>query len=251
MRTVVRPRRWRPPLIPSLAALIVISVTVSLGNWQMRRAAEKEAAQIALAAADQMEPQALPGAEPTLTALADRRIRARGEWLSEFTVFIDNRTHRGVSGFHVVTPFKIEGVSTPVLVLRGWVASDPARRSIPPPVRSVRGPVRLVGRVMPDVPQALELKASPEPGLGDRVWQNASLERMRRWTGLDLADFVVRQTESEQGDAAPVENGLIREWREPGTGVDKHRGYAAQWYGLAALVLALWIWNLIFSARRS
>jgi surfeit locus 1 family protein len=246
----VRTRRWRFSLIPSLAALVVISVTVSLGNWQMRRASEKEAAQITLAAADRLEPIQLPGGEPTLAALADRRVQVRGSWMPEFTVFIDNRTHRGVSGFHVVTPFKIEGVSTSILVLRGWVAGDPARRNIPPVIVNAQGTVQLSGRVMPDLPQTLELKTSPEPAAEDRVWQNASLERVRRWTGLSLADFVIRQTESDQGASGPFDDRLIREWREPGTGVDKHRGYAAQWYGLAALALVLWIWNLIFVSRR-
>lgn len=246
----MRTRRWRFSLIPSLAALVVISVTVSLGNWQMRRASEKEAAQITLAAADRLEPIKLPGGEPTLAALADRRVQVRGTWMPEFTVFIDNRTHRGVSGFHVVTPFKIEGVSSSILVLRGWVASDPARRNIPPMIVNAQGTVQLSGRVMPDLPQTLELKTSPEPAAGDRVWQNASLERARRWTGLTLADFVIRQTESDQGASGPFDDRLIREWREPGTGVDKHRGYAAQWYGLAALALVLWIWNLIFVSRR-
>ncbi|MEN9760447.1 MAG: hypothetical protein RI906_273 [Pseudomonadota bacterium] len=246
----MRTRRWRFSLIPSLAALVVISVTVSLGNWQMRRASEKEAAQITLAAADRLEPIQLPGGEPTLAALADRRVQVRGSWMPEFTVFIDNRTHRGVSGFHVVTPFKIEGVSTSILVLRGWVAGDPARRNIPPVIVNAQGTVQLSGRVMPDLPQTLELKTSPEPAAEDRVWQNASLERVRRWTGLSLADFVIRQTESDQGASGPFDDRLIREWREPGTGVDKHRGYAAQWYGLAALALVLWIWNLIFVSRR-
>jgi cytochrome oxidase assembly protein ShyY1 len=229
---------------------VVISVTVSLGNWQMRRASEKEAAQITLAAADRLAPIQLPGAEPTLAALADRRVQVRGSWMPEFTVFIDNRTHRGVSGFHVVMPFKIEGVSTSILVLRGWVAGDPARRNIPPVIVNAQGTVQLSGRVMPDLPQTLELKTSPEPAAEDRVWQNASLERVRRWTGLSLADFVIRQTESDQGASGQFDDRLIREWREPGTGVDKHRGYAAQWYGLAALALVLWIWNLIFVSRR-
>jgi surfeit locus 1 family protein len=237
--------------VPSLAALVAICVTVSLGNWQMRRAAEKEAAQSALVAADRMEPVQIPGAKMTLSELVDRRVLVSGAWQPEFTVFIDNRTHRGISGFHVVTPFKIEGVSTSIVVLRGWVAGDPARRSIPPALDTASGVVRLQGRVMPDFPQTLELKASPEPGASDRVWQNVSLERMRRWTGLGLADFVIRQTEPDQSVAGPVDDGLVREWREPGSGVDKHHGYAAQWYGLAALVLVLWIWNIIFLSRRS
>ena len=35
---------------------------------------------------------------------------------------------------------------------------------------------------------------------------------------------------------------LRRDWPEPTTGVDKHYGYAFQWFGLSVLVVLLYVW---------
>jgi cytochrome oxidase assembly protein ShyY1 len=40
----------------------------------------------------------------------------------------------------------------------------------------------------------------------------------------------------------PASEGLQREWAAPNTGIDKHHGYAFQWFGLSALVLGLYVW---------
>jgi surfeit locus 1 family protein len=34
-------------------------------------------------------------------------------------------------------------------------------------------------------------------------------------------------------------DGLVREWDRPDLGIDKHRGYALQWYSLAGLTAVL------------
>jgi len=48
----------------------------------------------------------------------------------------------------------------------------------------------------------------------------------RRSSGLPVADFIVQQNN-------PAADGLLRDWPRPDVGVDRHRGYAVQWYGLA------------------
>ena len=44
--------------------------------------------------------------------------------------------------------------------------------------------------------------------------------------------------------------GLQREWPEVATGVEKHYGYAAQWFGLAALIAILYVWFQFIAPRR-
>ena len=55
---------------------------------------------------------------------------------------------------------------------------------------------------------------------------------MSRPAADSVARFVVQQT-NDTGD------GLRRVWPRPDAGVDKHRGYAFQWYSLAALIAVL------------
>jgi len=222
-------------VIPNLAALALIILTVSLGNWQMRRAAEKEQAQQRLDQAAAAPPIVLGSGRMLGPDDLNRRVSLVGEWLSAHTVFVDNRTWRGQAGFHVVSPVKIESSGQVVLVLRGWVRGDPARRNRLPDLGVGAERVRIEARVEADFPQALELSSAPAPGPADRLWQNINRARFEAWSGMAVAPVIMRQTASEPDDQ------LIREWVLPGSGVDKHRAYAAQWYGLALLVAGLWI----------
>lgn len=222
-------------VIPTLAALALIILTVSLGNWQMRRAAEKEQAQQRLDQAAAAPPLVLGSARRLGPDDLNRRVSLVGEWLSAHTVFVDNRTWRGHAGFHVVTPVKIEGSGQVVLVLRGWVRGDPAQRNRLPDLGAAAERVRIEARVEADFPQTLELSRGAVPGPEDRLWQNISRARFEAWSGVTVAPAILRQT------AAMPDDQLIREWVLPGSGVDKHHAYAAQWYGLALLVAGLWI----------
>jgi cytochrome oxidase assembly protein ShyY1 len=44
-----------------------------------------------------------------------------------------------------------------------------------------------------------------------------------------------------------ADDGLLREWPRPDTGVEKHEAYALQWYALAGLAVVLFI---VLSFRR-
>ena len=44
--------------------------------------------------------------------------------------------------------------------------------------------------------------------------------------------------------------GLLRDWTEPGSGVEKHYGYAFQWFALSALIAILYVWFQFIAPRR-
>jgi surfeit locus 1 family protein len=60
------------------------------------------------------------------------------------------------------------------------------------------------------------------------------MERYAQWSGLALQPVLVQQTSA-------AADGLAREWSRPDTGVQKHRGYAMQWYLFAILVIVLYV----------
>ena len=234
-------------LLPSIAALALVVLTVSLGNWQTRRAEEKRQLQAARDQAALQPPVMLDAsALDTPAALLGRRAIADGRFLNEHSVFVDNRSYRGQAGFHVLTPFRLEGSSAVVLVLRGWVPSDPAARSRLPTLTESHSALRIEALVQRDLDQVLELMKAPAPAPGERLWQNASVDSISRWSGLTLPPVVLRQT-AEVGSPAAT---LVRDWPSPGAGVDKHRAYAFQWYSMAVLVICLWL-IYFWRARRS
>jgi len=239
-------------LVPTLAALALIVLTVSLGNWQTRRAEEKRLLQLERDRAAAQPPVRL--SRETLAnpeALIGRRVVAKGSYIERHSVFVDNRSYRGQAGFHLITPFAVEGADQPILVLRGWLPQDPAHRSRLPQVPLAPMAVEIEALAQRDFDQVLELSKAPPPGPDDRLWQNASVEAIARWSGLTLAPVVLRQlAEVPQMPHATSAADLVRDWPSPGAGVDKHRAYAFQWYSMATLVAALWL-LLVWRARRT
>jgi surfeit locus 1 family protein len=67
------------------------------------------------------------------------------------------------------------------------------------------------------------------------IRQNLDLARFREETGLPLAGLSIQQ-------AGAASDGLARDWPQINAGVDKHYGYAFQWFGLCALMAILYVW---------
>lgn len=224
-----RTRFW----LITVAALLAMAATASLGRWQLSRAAAKEAlqARIEARAAEPVLDGASLRSEVDADALVHRRIVARGQWLAERTVFLDNRQMNGRVGFFVVTPLRLADGAAVVLVQRGWVPRNFEDRNRVPTVETPSGLVQLEGRIVPP-PGKLYAMGAAEPG---PIRQNLDLAQFKAETGLPLAAVSIQQT-----DAAA--DGLARDWPQGNSGVDKHYGYAFQWFGLSALIAVLYVW---------
>lgn len=223
-------RSFRPAFVPGAAALVAIALTVALGNWQSRRAEEKLARGRDLDDASRRAVLALPPGPVDAHDYEFARVSARGEYSAKHTILLDNKVLRGVPGYHVLTPLKLAGSDMYVLVNRGWVAAG-ARRDSLPQIPTPAGAQTVDGIAVLPSSHILELDAKTEEGI---VWQNLVLARYAKWSGLKLQPVVLQQT-NEAAD------GLARVWARPDTGADKHRGYAFQWYALAATILVLYV----------
>jgi surfeit locus 1 family protein len=223
-------RRFRPAFLPGVAALVAIALTLSLGNWQSRRAEEKLARGRDLDQAARQAVLALPSSPVDAHDYEFRNINARGEYSAKHTILLDNKVLRGSAGYQVLTPLKLAGGDMHVLVNRGWVAAG-TRRDILPQIRTPAGIAVVEGIAIVPGSYIFELDANTEEGV---VWQNLVLSRYAKWSGLKLQPIVLQQT-SEAAD------GLARAWARPDTGADKHRGYAFQWYALATTILIAYV----------
>jgi surfeit locus 1 family protein len=225
--------RWRfrwPGWIVTLAAVAVVAVCVTAGNWQTRRAEYKETLAAQLDQRGAAPVAALGAGKVDAQDMAFRRVAARGVYVAEKGILLDNRVLNGRVGYEVLMPLRIEGGDMHVLVNRGWIAAPPTRAELPkvtppPGLQVVEG----VAVLPPE--RVFELGDGAPAGA---VWQHLLMERYERWSGLMLQPIIVQQT----GDAA---DGLAREWARPDTGVQKHRGYAMQWYIFAILTLILYV----------
>lgn len=194
-----RPRAWALAL-----AVAACAAGIALGNWQAHRAEEKRALGAGL-----------------------QRIEARGEFLPEHTVLLDNKLRQRRPGYEVVTPLRTS--HSHILVNRGWIAAGPSREVLPE-VRTPAGEVRIEGVVLQRLPQALHLQEDPK----SRVRQNLDVAAFAAETGMRLQPFVIEQHRGP-------DDGLLRDWPRRDAGVEKHDMYALQWYSLAVLAVVLGI----------
>ena len=217
----------------TLAAVLVAGLTFSLGQWQLRRAAQKEAVQNAIEAKNTLFPLDARTLSDTKNIANEvhRRAVVLGVWQPAHSVFLDNRPMSGRTGFWVLTPLALHGSDQVILVQRGWAPRNFAERARLPEISTPAGLVSVEGRIAPP-PSKLYAFKGVDSG---PIRQNLDLNEFRSETGLPLMDASLLQT------GAPSD-GLLREWTPANLGVSKHYGYAFQWFSLFALVLGLYAW---------
>ena len=220
---------FRPRLVPTLAAAALVALTVSLGRWQVNRAEEKTARSALLEARQGETPLRLTGSITSAEPLLYRRVTATGEWIASGQVFVDNQSHAGRAGFHVITPLAVAPDAV-VLVNRGWVARG-AEYPAAPRIEVPAGRVDVAGLVSLPPARFLELSAQ---GVTGNVFQNLSIERYREALRLPVLPFVVLADVPAPGLQAVREGPRVM-------GAQKHREYALTWFSLAATALVLWI----------
>ncbi len=226
-----------------VATVIGVAATARLGVWQLDRAAQKQALQRSLdtrALLPALDSALLADSAEALAEQQDRRTVLRGQWVSAATVFLDNRQMEGRVGFFVVTPLRLADSPKAVLVQRGWVPRDALDRSKLPAIPDEPGLVTVHGHIAPP-PGRLYDFAAAASGV---IRQNLDLGAYAREFSLPLKPLSVVQG----ADSAP-QDGLSRQWTRPDVGIQKHHGYAFQWFALCALMTGLYVWFQLIRPR--
>ena len=208
-------------------------ITLMLGRWQLSRADQKTEIQATIERQSRLPPLV----EQTMLSIGDpsalmqRGVLLRGQWIEKQTVLLDNRPLAGRPGLYVVTPLKLESSESVVLVQRGWVPRNFIDRMSVPTVNTPSGPVVVQGRIVPPPGKLYEFKGT-ETG---RIRQNLDIANFSSEIEVPLPPWTVQQSGAES-------DGLLRQWPVVSTGVEKHFGYAFQWFALSALIAILYVW---------
>ncbi len=236
MSIAFRGREFRPSPIGLVIAATACVITVLLGNWQMRRAEEKQRAGALREAAQQAPARGLPVTPFDPAEYVMTKVKAQGIFDPSQIYLLDNRSRDGRPGYEVMTPLRIQGSELNVLVLRGWLAAGP-KRDVVPPFRTPEGEHRIEGLAIAGFSHVLE---PPGANLQGRVRQNMTIESFTALTGLRMLPVAIEQ-HSDMAD------GLQRNWPRAETGADKNTAYAMQWYAFALLAVVL---AVVLSFRR-
>lgn len=227
MPTFLSGRRFAPVLHWTALALLGVALFASFGRWQLGRAEEKRVL-FAGFAAGSVDVIDLPAGLAPVERY--HRVTVRGRYDTSRQFLLDNMTHNGVPGYHVLTPLLREDDGI-VLVDRGFIPLAASRSSLPDvsvgtAARSVTGRADSLPRA------AITLEAPPGSGW-PRVVSFPEMKQLGATLGTEAHPQVLLLDAVEP-------DGYLREWRPPGMTPDKHIGYAVQWFGLAAAVVVTW-----------
>lgn len=221
---------FQPRLWPTLAAMATIVLMIHLGLWQVGRGQEKQRLQERYDAMAKEPAVVMPESPVSSEDYRFRRVEVEGVFDPRYMILVDNRIRRGRVGYEVVMPLRLGTGSMHVLVNRGWVAAGPTRADLPR-VPTPPGRIKLVGVAVVPTDKILELSDTIREG---RVWENLVLERYRAAFPLQIQPVVLQQTSA-------ADDGLVREWERPDTGVVKHQARAFTWFVIGAVVFSIWI----------
>lgn len=236
LQRLLRPRA----IVSHLLVAMVVVTCVALGQWQLDRlqqvrthnaeAQERQAAQ-------PLDLNALLTDDGTLdpSAHVHRRAQVRGTYEPAEEVLQRNRSYRNQSGFHVLTPLRLDEETT-VLVRRGWVPASldtpPVGEAPPPP-----GEVTVTGVLEASVDQPSFGAQDPATGELARVF-HADVSRLDPQMSGSLAPMVLRiDTELTN----PTEDQLPFPVGPPTLDEGSHLSYAIQWHTFALLALVAYV----------
>lgn len=237
---MIRRRRWKfaPRPLPSLAALLVITTMIVLGQWQLDRAAEKQRSYERFQQRRVLPVLRLDARDSEIwkySVMKYRPIEIRGRYDAGMHMLLDNQVMNGNAGYLVYTPFVLEGEEAYILVNRGWIPVGPDRTR-PPEFETPQGVLSLAGTARQPPPPGIKMGDNiPEQLAADMVrLQRIEMEQMMQEYSGKLIPYELRLD-----PAAP--SGFLRVWTEPGSGHERHLGYAFQWFAMAVAVALLYL----------
>ena len=215
-------------LIPAFLIIATIAFLVSLGLWQLERADQKRTIEAAILNANTGPVELIANGRELL----DKEyydVRLQGNYLSDKQFIYDNQIVDQVSGYYVLTPFILTDQLGVILVNRGFIPWNGQRERLADiAVDSVSREIKV--QVSSPI-KRMELKATDVSRQFPVLIQAVDFDVLEEVSKLKFVKVVGLLDPSSS-------DGYVRKW-EPYTGsIEKHIGYAIQWF-LMALVLAI------------
>lgn len=215
----------------TLISLSGVVVFVSLGLWQLDRAAFKQAILDKYEARLQADFSVFDEQKP-LQKQEYRRVIIPGRYDALRTLLLDNQLSDGQAGYHVITPFELESGSY-ILVNRGWVSLGRSRQTLPDIITS-ESDNEIKGVIVKPASEGFRMgeivldDSWPKvvPFIDINVLQEVfggRLLPMMLWLSPEQDDFYERNWQ-------PV-------WLSP----EKSEAYAVQWFSFAVIAAFLFV----------
>jgi surfeit locus 1 family protein len=227
----------RPWIFITILVIIAALVMIRLGIWQLDRLAGRRAFNEQVHS--QINQPPLPLTDDVVSGdvetLEFRTVQIKGEYDLANTLVLGNQVWDDQIGVHLLTPLKIAGTETAILVDRGWVPFEDWRnRNLNAYVET--GAVR-VDCMLRVTQTKLGLRDCLDETAGEapfQVWCLA-FDGIAGYLPYDLLSlYLIQAPDGEQ--AAPPYRAIPQFKITEGP----HLGYVVQWFTFAAILLICW-----------
>lgn len=216
-----------------LISLMVAAICVRLGFWQLARLRQRRASNAVAYAARALPAVALPGPHGELT---ERRLIARGTYDEHHDLVVRGRVYEEAPGVDIVTPLRLAGSDTAILVLRGFVPAGDAL-SARPDTLPEPGPQVVRGIALP-LDSASD-RGDPRIAGGIETWRHLDRAMGDRLPYPVLPVFIMQQDD-------PTLPRWPRRLDPPVLDEGPHESYAIQWFAFALIFGGgglIWAWR--------
>lgn len=231
-----KPKFWIVAL-----TLLTIALFCRLGYWQLDRAEHKRVVAESLATVDSgflplVELEHLEAAEPY------RHSAVSGVFLAEQQMLLDNQVLDGQAGYEVISPLRMADGRV-ILINRGWLAGRPG---LLPTWETPNQAITLQGIIAPHSAAGMRMgeavvgAADTESGW-PKVVNYPSLEELEQLLNVPVYPYTLWLDKQ-----AP--HGFARDWQPKELSIEKHLGYAFQWFALA---LAVFVMFVVLNVKRN
>ena len=215
-------------LVPSILILATMAFLVSLGFWQLDRADQKRTIEASIQKANTGVVELIVNQNELLNK-EYYEVRLQGSYIGDKQFIYDNQIVDQASGYYVLTPFVLTGQSNAIMINRGFIPWNGRRDQLDDiAVDSAFREIKIqVSRPI----KRIELKTSDISNQFPVLIQAIDFDVIEEISSTSFVDVIGLLDPSS-------DDGFVRKW-EPYTGsIEKHIGYAIQWF-LMALVLGI------------
>ena len=215
-------------LVPFILILATMAFLVSLGFWQLDRADQKRTIEASIQKANTGVVELIVNQNELLNK-EYYEVRLQGSYVSDKQFIYDNQIVDQASGYYVLTPFVLTGQSNAIMINRGFIPWNGRRDQL---ADIAVGSASREIKVQVSKPiKRIELKTSDINNQFPVLIQAIDFDVIEEISSTSFVDVIGLLDPSS-------DDGFVRKW-EPYTGsIEKHIGYAIQWF-LMALVLGI------------
>jgi surfeit locus 1 family protein len=228
---------WKMTLFTAL----LMPLLLTLGSWQLDREAEKLALQALHERRTAAAPTPIEDLDWGNSDLSYQPVTMTGSFDNERYMLLDNRINNGRVGYEVLMPFTTSSGQM-LIINRGWIAQGPTREQLPD-LPLAQGTLTVSGTVYVPIAEPFLLSDVQEDQVAEwpRVVQKIDVPA---WSALFEKPLLVHTVRIDQDSPGA----LTAKWPTVNMEPEKHRGYAVQWFSMAAALLLMYVY---FGIRRN